>query len=278
MSKDKKRLGLAGEDKHSLKSKGEVAVEPKEPALPHLPGDPTTLAIDIGGSGMKMMILDAAGRPLTERLRVPTPVPPTTRNMLADLLRMADQMTGFDRVSVGFPGVIKHGRTMTAANLHKSWIDFPLEATLTKMWKRPVRVCNDAAVQGFGAIEGKGVELVITLGTGMGSALYTSGRLSPGLELGHHPWRKGKTYEEFLGRKGLEKYGNKRWNALLSKAIDQTARTFNWDRLYIGGGNARRITIRLPSRARVISNEEGLLGGVALWRDSVRTAAGDLAN
>jgi polyphosphate glucokinase len=261
MGKDEERLVLDNAEQHAAKKKREFADRPEQPIRPR------TLAVDIGGSGMKMMVLDGTGRPVSDRVREPTPNPASTKRMMAILKQMGTQMPEFDRVSVGFPGVIKNGHTMTAANLHKSWIGFALETALIELWEKPVRVANDAAVQGYGAIEGKGVELVLTLGTGMGSAIYTGGRLCPGLELGHHPWRKGKTYEDYLGRKGLEKYGEKRWNALLAMAIEQTSRTFNWDYLYIGGGNARQITIKLPAAARVISNEEGLLGGVGLWRN-----------
>jgi polyphosphate glucokinase len=230
-------------------------------------GSATTLAVDIGGTGIKMMVLDAAGKPLTERWRVPTPDPATAKRVLAEMVKMRNQLPGFDQVSVGFPGVIKEGKTWTAANLDESWVGFPLQETLRKLWKKPVRVCNDAGVQGFGAIEGRGVELVLTLGTGLGSALYTDGRLAPGLELAHHPWRKGKTYEDFLGRRGYEHYGPKRWNQLLKMAIDQTSKLFNWDRLYLGGGNSRKVTIDLPKNVKLISNEDGLLGGVELWRE-----------
>lgn len=225
-----------------------------------------TLTIDTGGTGIKMMALDAHGKPLTERVRVPTPVPATTKAVLAQFADLRKQMPDFDRVSVGFPGVIKEGKTLTAANLDKSWLGFPLQATLEKLWNKPVRVCNDAAVQGYGAIEGSGVELVLTLGTGLGSSLFSWGRLCPGLELGHHPWRK-KTYEDYLGRRGLDKYGEEKWNRLLEKAIDQTCRLFNWDKLYLGGGNAKKISFKLPKNVKIVSNEDGLLGGVALWRD-----------
>ena len=227
---------------------------------------PITLAVDIGGSGLKLMAVDARGNPLTERLRTPTPDPATPARMLAALKKMKKQMPPCDRVSVGFPGVIKQGKTLTAANLNPRWIGFPLQATLQKLWKMPVSLANDAAVQGYGAISGEGVELVLTLGTGMGSALFTNGHLCPGLELGHHPWRKGKTYEDYLGRAGLKKYGKKHWNRLLKKAIEQTAHTFNWDHLYIGGGNATLIDFKLPEHVSTISNEDGLFGGVALWR------------
>jgi polyphosphate glucokinase len=227
---------------------------------------PYTLCIDIGGTGLKIMALDAKGKPMTERLRTPTPVPATPARMLTALEKMHEQMPGCDRCTVGFPGVIKHGRTLTAANLHRLWIGFPLKATLEKHWKLPVHLANDAAVQGYGAIRGKDVELVLTVGTGLGSALFTDGHLCPGLEFGHHPWRKGKTYEDYLGRRGLERLGKKRWNRKLAKAIVQTAHTFNWDHLYIGGGNAKLINFKLPENVSIISNEDGLFGGVAMWK------------
>ncbi|GGG91618.1 ROK family protein [Silvibacterium dinghuense] len=231
----------------------------------HFP-HPITLAVDIGGTGLKIMLLDARGNPLSERLRTPTPDPATPKKMLAALEKMKRQLTAFDRVSVGFPGVIKHGKTLTAANLDPSWVGYSLQAKLHEMWRRPIHLANDAAVQGYGAITGKGVEMAITLGTGMGSALFTNGHLCPGLELGHHPWLKGKTYEDYLGRKGLKRLGKKRWNKHLEKTIEQTQRTFNWDHLYIGGGNAKEISFTLPTNVTVISNEDGLFGGVALWR------------
>ncbi len=227
----------------------------------------TTLAIDIGGSGLKMMLLDSAGKPLSERQRVDTPAKPTPEAVLKCLDQLSKHVGAFDRVSAGFPGVIKRGATWTAANLDSGWLGFPLQAELEKLWKKPARVANDAAVQGYGVIIGDGVELALTLGTGLGSSLFTSGRLCPGLELAHHPWRKGRTYEDFLGRRGLDKLGRKRWNKLVQEAIDQTARLFNWDHLYIGGGNTKKLDFEMPKNVKVVSNEAGLLGGVALWRE-----------
>jgi len=127
-------------------------------------------------------------------------------------------------------------------------------------------VANDAAVQGYGAVKGRGVELVLTLGTGMGSSLFIDGKLCPGLELGHHPWKK-RIYEDYLGRRGLDKYGKKHWNKLLREAIDQTRQLFNWDHLYLGGGNTKKIDFDLPPNVSIVSNEDGILGGVALWRE-----------
>jgi polyphosphate glucokinase len=227
---------------------------------------PVTLAVDIGGTGVKMMTLDESARPLSDRVRVPTPTPATPNAILAALNEMKSGLPDFDRVGVGFPGVIKHGVTLTAANLTQAWVGFDLQKTLEQSWGKPVRIANDCAVQGYAAIQGKGVELMITLGTGLGSAIFTSGHLCPGLELGHHPWRK-KTYEDYLGRRGLKKYGTARWNELLAKALDQTLATFNWDTLYIGGGNSKKVTIKLAANMKLVSNEEGLLGAVALWKD-----------
>jgi polyphosphate glucokinase len=227
-----------------------------------------TLAIDIGGTGVKLMVLDERGRPICNRLRLPTPEPATPKAVIAALNRLKVQAPAFDRVGVGFPGVIKKGTTLTAANLHPAWIGFPLQATLEHLWRKPVRVANDGAVQGYGAIRNKGVELVITLGTGMGSALFSDGHLCPGLELGHHPWLK-KTYEDYLGKRGLEKHGRKRWNKFLGMAIEQTAHTFNWDTLYIGGGNSKKVSLEFSHNIKLISNEDGLLGAVKLWEDQV---------
>jgi polyphosphate glucokinase len=235
--------------------------------LDPIPEKPTTLAIDVGGSGLKMMVLDHEARPISERVRSETPIKPTPGRVLDVFEHLRGQLPAFDRVSLGFPGVIKEGRTMTAANLNDEWIAFNVQLELEKRWRKPVRVANDAAVQGYGAIRGVGVELVLTLGTGMGSALFTDGHLCPGLELGHHPFRKGKTYEDYLGRQGFKDIGPKKWNKLLKKAIEQTAHTFNWDHLYIGGGNAKLVNFSLPDGVNLVSNQDGLLGGIKLWRD-----------
>jgi len=227
---------------------------------------PITFAIDVGGTGVKGLLLDERGKPVSERIRVETPQPATPEKILEVLNDIAEKLRGFDRVSVGFPGVVKRGATLTAHNLSPQWVGFELEKVLARRWRKPVRVCNDAAVQGYGAISGKGLELVITLGTGFGSSLFINGMLVPGLELAHHPWRKDKTYEEYLGKKALEKYGKKRWNKLLEKAIAQLDALFNYDHLFIGGGNADKINFSLPAHATRVPNEDGLLGGVALWK------------
>ena len=225
-----------------------------------------TLAVDIGGSGIKVMVLDEKGNPLTERDRVETPQPAKPEPMIAAIMALANGKT-FDRVSVGFPGVVKAGVTKTAANVDAAWIDFDLATVLTQRLQKPVRVINDADMQGLGAIAGQGLELVITLGTGVGGALFLDGKLIPNLEPGHHEFRKGDTYEEQLGNAALEDVGKKKWNERLQKAIASLEHLFNYDRLYLGGGNAKCITFALPPNAKIVPNVAGLLGGIALWRE-----------
>lgn len=226
-----------------------------------------TLAVDIGGSGIKVIVLDGYGTPHTERARVATPQPPKPDAVIAAIAELALTQGEFDRVSVGFPGVVRNGVTETAVNLHPDWIGFDLATVLSKHIDRPVRVINDADMQGLGAIAGHGVELVITLGTGFGSALFVDGQLVPNLEMGHHQFRKGETYEEQLGRAALEKVGEKKWNNRLEKAIASLSHLFNYDCLYIGGGEAKKVTFQLPPNVKIVPNVSGLLGGIALWRD-----------
>ena len=227
---------------------------------------PRTLAVDIGGTGIKTELLDERGRPLTDRARIPTPKGATPRQVLAIIRKLASAEGKFDRVSVGFPGVTKNGVIYTAPNLGKGWKNFPLERKLRRMLGRPVRVANDADVQGLGSVSGHGIELVITLGTGVGSVIFVDGHRIH-LELGHHPFRKGKTYEDELGHRMLLKKGKKWWNKRLREAIDDLKIAFNYDRLYLGGGDSKFIRFEPPENVKVVGNEEGLLGGIKLWQD-----------
>jgi polyphosphate glucokinase len=224
-----------------------------------------TLCIDIGGTGIKAIVLDAKAKPVSERVRAVTPQPATPAAVLRVIVALVKQQPAYDRVSVGFPGVVRKGVTETAYNLHPRWVGVNLARELQKRLHKPVRVCNDADVQGFGIIKAKGEEMVITLGTGMGCALFINGVLVPNIELGHHPFRKGKSYEDLLGIKGLKKLGKKKWNKVLRKAIAEMEHLFNYDRLYIGGGNAKKIEGPLPARVSIAPNIAGLLGGIKLW-------------
>lgn len=235
-------------------------------ASPRESGDPLTLAIDIGGSNIKALVLGSMGEIVRPRESLPTPCPAVPAAVLDVIDRLAQNLAPFDRVAVGFPGVVQKGTTRTAPNLSPDWKDFFLEGELEQRLKVPVRVANDADVQGFGAISGKGVELVLTLGTGMGSALFVDGILVPNLELPHHPFEEGSTYEQRLGQAALDRMGAEPWQASLSRAITLLRATFNFDRLYIGGGNARILdAAQLPPDVVLVQNILGLLGGLALW-------------
>lgn len=226
-----------------------------------------TLAVDIGGSGIKAMVLDEAGKAITDRLRIDTPDPATPEAVMKVICTLAERQGAFERVSVGFPGVVEKGVIKTAANLDDKWLGFNFEKALDWRLNKPVKIINDAEIQGYGAIAGEGVELVITLGTGFGSALFLDGKLMPNLELAHHDFRKGKTYEEQLKKKQLKKKGKKKWNKRLKKAIASLEQAFHYDRLYIGGGRAKKINFELPNNVTTIPNVAGILGGIALWNN-----------
>ena len=232
-------------------------------------GRPRTLSIDIGGSGIKMLVLDEHGSPINERLRRKTPRPALPSAVLRTLERMIARQPDFDRVSVGFPGVVRHGVVRTAANLGtKAWEGQALQAVLQAIVSRPVRVINDADLQGYGVITGDGVELVLTLGTGMGSALFTDGHLVPNVELAHHPFSRGRTYEQCVSKAEYRRVGERRWRKRVRRIIQQLALIWNYDTLFIGGGNARCLSPDLPANVRRFRSEQGLAGGVRLWDEA----------
>jgi polyphosphate glucokinase len=228
-------------------------------------GSLRTLCIDIGGTGLKAIVLDERGHKLTDRVRIETPKPATPETVVAALLALVKPLAPFDRVSVGFPGVIVGGSTHTAPNLDKSWKNFELKESLERRLKRPTRVLNDAGVQGFGVIERKGLEMVLTLGTGMGCALYIDGKYVPNLELAHHPFKGKKSYEDYVGAKALDKVGKKRWNKRVAEVLAQIDPIWNPRRIYVGGGNAKHLRLDLPPHVRITDNVAGLLGGIRLW-------------
>lgn len=227
---------------------------------------PMTLAVDIGGTALKAGLLDPYGAIAGERQRVKTPHPSTPPAVVPLLLQLAGKAGAFDRISVGFPGVVRGGVIRTAPNLGTpAWAGFDLGAALKQALGKPVRMLNDARVQGLGVISGRGVECVITLGTGFGFALYDDGRLAPHLEMGQHPAHKNMTYDEYLGVKALQKVGRKRWRRRVQRALDQLRILINFDTLYIGGGDAELVNFELPSDVRLVSNTAGITGGVRLW-------------
>jgi polyphosphate glucokinase len=225
-----------------------------------------TLCVDIGGTGIKAIVLDAAGAPLTERVRLETPQPAVPDAVLGVVEQLVRGQGEFDRVSVGFPGVVMDGVTKSAPNLDPSWAGFPLAEAIQKLTGKPVRAANDAGIQGLGVIEGRGVEMVLTLGTGMGCGLYVDGRYVPNLELAHHPFKKGDSYEDRVDNAARKKHGKKRWNERVLEIIEQVEPIFNYRKLYLGGGNAKHVDKEgLPANVVLVDNVAGLLGGIKLW-------------
>jgi polyphosphate glucokinase len=219
---------------------------------------PRTLVIDIGATGVKAMVLNDLRRTLRRRLRRETPLsgkPGTVIDVVVELVR---KLEPFDRVSVGFPGVVIGGVVKEAPNLAADWQDFNIRDVLQERLKKPVLVANDADVQGFGAISGIGVELVVTLGTGVGTSLFVDGHLLPNLEIGRDKLRDA----------ALKKVGEKRWNKRLGSFITKLEKIFHFDRLYIGGGNSALVDVKqLAPHVTVVSNLNGLMGGLDLWRN-----------
>ncbi|HEX3631965.1 MAG TPA: ROK family protein [Casimicrobiaceae bacterium] len=229
-------------------------------------GHPYTLAIDIGGSHIKASVLDRAGKPIAARVDALTPHPAPPRAVLRVIQTIAGALPPFDRISAGFPGVVKSGCIITAPNLGtEAWHAFPLAARLEKQLGKPARVLNDAEMQGLAVIAGAGLECALTFGTGMGSAIYRDGDLMPHLELGQHPAWKSKTYDRYVGADALKKLGLVKWNRRVSRTIALVRTLLNFDHLYLGGGNAAHITLQLPRDVTIVSNLAGIIGGVRLW-------------
>lgn len=232
--------------------------------------DPRTLTIDIGGTGIKMLPVDGRGEPLAERARTLTPSPAEPDRVCEVIERMIGAQAPFDRVSVGFPGVVVRGVVTTATNLGtEAWAGFDLQSVIAASTRKPVRVINDADLQGYGVIERRGTELVLTLGTGLGTALYTNGHLVPNLEFAHHPLQDGRTYEDLVGNAERKRVGKSTWRERVRFVFETLEPIFNYDLLHVGGGNARRLKGPLPENLRLFQNVEGLAGGVRLWEDDL---------
>ena len=228
--------------------------------------DQKTLAIDIGGTGLKASVLDGKGKMMTERVRIDTPHPCDPKLLIDTLVELVKPLPRYDRVSVGFPGLIRRGKIVTAPNLGTDvFAGFDLGKVLSARLKVPVRAVNDADMQGLAVVSGKGVELVCTLGTGFGTALFNRGRLQVHLEIAHHPFMKNKTYDEIIGERGRKKVGTKTWLKNVQAAIANMRTMVNFDRLYLGGGNAKRVDFKLPKDVSIVDNSAGILGGIRLW-------------
>jgi len=228
-----------------------------------LPGP--TLCIDVGGSGVKHLLLDERGAPMAKAKRVPLPNPAEPEAVIETIVEVASTVEHFERVSVGFPGVVVDDIVRRSSSFGKGWKDVPLGRELQVRLERMVKVANDTDVRGLGIVEGAGVEIVITLGSGMGSALFADGRLVPNFQLGLHPFTKKHTYQEYVGRNALDAVGVKRWSKRVLRVLDQVRQILNPRTIYLGGGNAKRLKIPDVDDVQIVKDPAGLVGGFRLW-------------
>jgi polyphosphate glucokinase len=242
---------------------------------------PVTLSLDVGGTGIKGDTLGVNGVTTAERVKIPTTYPMPPEALLGVFKEICARLPSFDRVSVGFPGVVRAGLILSAPHfvteagdgtpvdpkLEAAWSRFDLTTATAEALGKPTRVGNDAEVQGLAVVKGKGLEVVLTLGTGVGSAVFLDGRLSPHLELAQHPIHKSRTYNEDLGEQALKQIGEKRWTRRVERMIAIVRVLLVFDHLYIGGGNATAIKVDLAPDITLVNNEAGILGGIKLWSE-----------
>jgi len=242
-----------------------------------------TIAIDVGGTGLKADVLDKNGASIAGRVRVPTKYPMSPDDLVSALTRLVAKLPKGDRVSCGFPGMVRRGHVLSAphfvctkgpgtkvdSKLFSAWSDFDLAAALATSIGKPCRVANDADVQGAAVVRGTGFEVVVTLGTGFGTAFFMDGSLMPHFEFAHFEFRKGESFNEQLGEATRKKIGDKRWSKRVQKAIAALDALTFFDHLYIGGGNGPRVNRRdlgeVLDRITVVDNKAGILGGIKLW-------------
>lgn len=229
------------------------------------------LAFDIGGTGLKAAIVDRHGNFRSEKLRIPTPHPCPPKQMVKLLVEMVQPLGRFDVITIGFPGYVKKGVVHTAPNLGtQDWAGFALEKAMARALGKPARLINDADVQGLGAIRGKGLELVITLGTGFGTAWFRDGELMPHLEFAHVPIHHKHDFDAYIGDVQRKKLDPAKWNKRVRRSLDILKTVFNYDHLYIGGGNARRIRFKLENNISRVPNDEGMSGAAYVWNPRPR--------
>jgi polyphosphate glucokinase len=226
------------------------------------------LSVDIGGSHIKATMLDKDGDLLVKYNKIETPQPANPENIVSAIKKLAQPLEGYNRISVGFPGYVRDSTVKTAPNLdNAAWANFNLGKKLEEELGQPAKVVNDADMQGLGVVAGKGLELVLTLGTGFGTAVLLDGKLLPHLEIGQSPITRHNTYDAYIGERAFEAAGKKKWNERMEKVLQVLKTLFNYDYLYIGGGNARELTFKLDKNVKLITNQDGIKGGARLWSD-----------
>jgi polyphosphate glucokinase len=212
------------------------------------------LAIDVGGSHVKTRV--SGRRDMRQFESGPSLTP---RQMVAKVLKLNGDLK-YDVVSIGYPGVVVHGKIITEPfNLGKGWVAFDFH----KAFGRPTQIMNDAAMQAIGSYEG-GRMLFLGLGTGLGSALIVDGVVAP-MELAHLPYKRNRSYEDYVGDRGRRRLGAKKWRRVVVEIVQQLSKALEVDYVVLGGGNARKLK-KLPSNTRLGSNDFAFLGGFRVWR------------
>ena len=246
-------------------------------------GSPRTLAIDCGGTGIKASVVASDGSMAAEHLRIPTPYPLPPSGFVAALVGIRDRMPPADRATVGMPGMIRHGvvvstphyvtrhgpRSKVDPDLAAAWRGFDARRALVTALGVPTLVLNDAEVHGAGVVTGQGLELVLALGTGLGCALFDRGHLAPHLELSQAPVRWGLSYDTYIGDKERRRLGNAFWSRRVLRVVEGLRAVFEWDTLYLGGGNSRALTpsvvAQLGDTTVIVPNSAALVGGARIW-------------
>jgi polyphosphate glucokinase len=212
------------------------------------------LVIDVGGTHIKLL---ATGR--KTRVEIPSGLAMTAAKMVRDV-RKATTGWDYSAVSIGYPGPVVHNQPICEPhNLGRGWLGFDFR----KAFGRPVRLINDAAMQALGSYEG-GRMLFLGLGTGLGSAMIVDGILEP-MELAHLPYKKGRTYEDYVGLRGLKRFGKKKWSRHVADVVEQLKAALEADYVVLGGGNAKLLK-KLPPGARLGDNNNAFRGGFRLWQ------------
>ena len=249
-----------------------------------MPAMAVTLAIVCGGGGIKGSVLDESGTMRAHPIRVPTPYPLPTDLFVSTLVDLKSQLPKAERAAVGLPGMIRHGvvvttphyvtksgpRTRVLPELVEQWEGFDAQTALTTAFGFPTRVLNDAEIHGAGVIAGQGLELVLTLGTGLGCAIFDGGRLAPHLEMSQAPVRWGLSYDTYIGEHERRRLGDALWSRRVARMVIGLRPVFLWDRLYLGGGNSRHITPSVLSKLGddvvIVPNSAALVGGARMWQ------------
>ena len=243
------------------------------------PTDVLTLSIDVGGSGVKASVLNPSGDMMVERVRVDTPYPCPPERLVSTIVELTKDLPATHRVSVGFPGMVRAGRVIDVPSLTRPtydgqrdpelaalWQGFDLGTVLAQVLNKPTKVVNDADMQGCAVVQGTGMEFVLTLGTGVGTALFHDGTLLPHLEISHGPFRDGQSFDIALGNSERKSIGKPAWRKRVAAAIVDFDVMFYFDHVYVGGGNAKHLEPEdIGAKGQIVSNSAGIIGGVRIW-------------